>query len=140
MINKRKSTWLILAFILILSLGGCGTKTKHENSSFEPINKLISILYFNKGTYEDYKALFTNSSLAFSENQFNEFRKKPDKSSFKYGANSSDEIMSHMKAVPNDANFATVYYVEDVDKSDESKAPLQWKVENRDGKWLLKND
>lgn len=131
---------LLTSIILAFTLMACNITSSREKSALEPVNKLISTLYFNKGSYEDYKNLFTNPQFAFNEDQFNSFRKNPDKTSFKYGNNSTEEIMQHMKAVPEDANLVTVYYLEDVDKTEISKALLQWRVENKDGKWLLKND
>lgn len=112
----------------------------YQGTALEPLNKLINILNFNNGTYSDYTSVFTNPKLAFNEEDFNNFRKNPDKSSFKYGANSAEEIMSHVKPVAQDSKLVTLYYLEDINKTDESKALMQWRVENREGKWLLKND
>lgn len=138
--NKKSTILLILPFILILSLFGCSPKSKYKRTALEPVNKLVNILYFNNGTYEEYKGVFTNPNNAFTKEKFNQFRKNPDKSSFKYGATSAEEVMKHMKAGIEDSNLVTVYYLEDPEKTKEADAAMQWKVENKDGKWLLKND
>ncbi|MCY6370984.1 hypothetical protein [Clostridium ganghwense] len=138
--NKRKSILFVVISILALNLFGCAPKSKYKGTVLEPIDKLVNVLYFNTGTYSDYKAIFTNPDTALTEEEFNNFRKNPDKNEFKYGTDSPDEIMSHIKAIPENDNLATVYYLEDVNKTDESESSMQWKVENKAGKWLLKND
>lgn len=139
--NKRRKLILILCLsIFAFILSSCGAKSEYKGTALEPVDKLVRVLYFNEGKYEDYKEVFTKSENTFSEEQFNEFRKNPDKSSFKYGAASPEEVMKHIKAGIEDSNLVTVYYLEDPEKTEESDAAMQWKVENKDGKWLLKND
>lgn len=139
--RKKRNLILILCLsIVTFILSSCGVKSEHKGTALEPVDKLVRILYFNEGKYKDYKEMFTKPENAFTEEQFNEFRKNPDKSSFKYGAASPEEVIKHMKAGIESSNLVTVYYLEDPVKTKETDAAMQWKVENKDGKWLLKND
>ncbi|WMJ80785.1 hypothetical protein RBU49_00645 [Clostridium sp. MB40-C1] len=139
---KKFKSHVVLLFLILttFTLIGCLGKSQYKSTALEPVETLIKTLYFNKGNYKDYKAIFTNPNNAFNEDQFKKFREKPDKTAFKYGANSLEDIVKHMKLENVNETSAVVYYVEDVNKTDKSKALMQWKVEKRDGKWLLKND
>lgn len=139
---KKKRNFILILCLCIVTfiLSSCGVKSEHKGTALEPVDKLVRVLYFNEGKYKDYKDVFTKPENAFSEDQFNEFRKNPDKSSFKYGAASPEEVIKHMKAGIENSNLVTVYYLENPEKTKEADAAMQWTVENKDGKWLLKND
>lgn len=113
--------------------------TSYRTGPLEPAYKLVNTLYFNNGTYEDYKTLFTSSKNSFTEKQFNAFRKSPTIKDFKYGSSSVKEIMSHMKTVQN-GDKATIYYLKDVNDKNEMKTAMKWNVEKSNGKWVLKNN
>lgn len=136
--NKNIS---IAVIIIILILFGIffAVNNKYKNTPLEPVNTLINVLYFNKGTYDDYKNIFTKPSNAFKEKDFNEFRKNPNKKQFIYGSNSSSEIMKHVKSEVN-GNNGTVYYLKNINSKNEIKSAFSWKVEKVNGKWLLKNN
>lgn len=139
---------IIVATIILIILAIAITISVYKKSNYvgtplEPMNNLVKVQYFDKGKYEDYKALFTDPKKAMNESQLEAFRKdnKPE-DTFKYGAKSKGEVMEHMKFIQdkNDKNLGQVYYLKDVNNTKEIETTSYWMVENVNGKWLIKND
>ncbi len=113
---------------------------KSEDEAKNTIKKLVSVLYFKNGSYDDYKVLFTDSEKAMNETKFNEFRKSHTaKDKFKYDPESVESIMKHMKTVKTDKDI-TVYYLEDISDTKEMQSAIKWILVEKDNKTLIMND
>ena len=142
---NKKYYWvisIIVTVIILIVLIPTYKKSNYIGTPLEPINKLVKISYFGKGSYEDYKKLLLNPNVALSEEEFKESRKyiNPEEE-FKYGAKNKNEVMKNMKFIQdkNNKNLGKVYYVKDTNDSNIDSS-LYWVIENKDGKWLIKND
>lgn len=111
-----------------------------EKEALKAVEKLVKITYFKEETYEDYKALFTNPEKALSKEKFENFRKTSNvKDKFKYDYESIDGIMKHMKTVKDNKNMK-VYYLKDVNSKEGMEDASYWKLVEKDGKVLIRND
>jgi hypothetical protein len=104
----------------------------------EPLEELISIYYFDKGTYNEYKSVFANKSNIVNKEVFDNYRSKNEpKDVFLSDFDSVSNVMKHMKVVQKDENNAEIYWIPNPEKDDVSKASSYWIVTKQDGKWLL---
>lgn len=142
-----KKVRLILAIILVVALIGTifasvsvifGRQNKN-NDVLEPVNKLISTLYYNQGSYNEYKSLFIQPNKALKEDSFNNVRKYTKVGDyFKYDSDNIKSLMKHMVVVKNN-DQAVVYYVKDTNSQEELKTAKSWALQYVDGKWKIKD-
>ncbi len=113
---------------------------KTEDDAINTVKKLFGVLYFGEGNYKDYKALFTNPEDAMNEEKFNEYRKNVKvEEEFKYGSESIDSLIKHIRVEKNDKNIK-LYYMKDVNDEQEKLDARQWRLVEKDGKTLIRND
>lgn len=105
--------------------------------SFE---NLIEILYFDKGTYSDYKSLFTNPEKTIDEDAFNKFRANPDFSDkFPYSEKNIVSIMQNI-VIEQVGQEYRVYYVKEPKVKEIPPEATFWKFVQKDGNVLSRND
>src|SRR3712207_1858028 len=139
---NKKAIIIVVMVILITLVGGISYKNKVEyiGTPLEPMYKLIKIQYFNQGTYQEYKSLFTDQRNVLEENQFETNRKcRTAQDAFKYDSDTIKGIMKHMKLEKEKDNVYKVYYLKNVNNEKEKKSANYWMVIKKESKWLLKN-
>lgn len=135
--NKKISILILIIFATIFSFG-CSNKSEYTNTPLEPLEDLISIYYFDKGTYNEYKSLFGNKSNIVTKEVFDNYRSKNEpKDVFTSDFDSVSNVMKHMKVVQKDENNAEIYWIPNPEKDDVSKTSSYWIVTKQNGKWLL---
>ncbi|MDU6877227.1 hypothetical protein ACQX0N_06340 [Clostridium tepidum] len=142
--NKRKSKFIILGIVIVLlavfGYNQYQKKQKFIGTPLEPIYKVVKIQNFKEGTYEDYKALFSNPNKVITKEQFDAYRdSNKSKETFKYDNDSIKGIMSHMKSEEKDKDLYKVYYLKNVNDDNEKKDANYWIVVKENNKWLIKN-
>lgn len=161
MTKNRKKTVGIIAFVVVIIIAIISynnynsyqkekqkqnliqTQISNKKAALVPIYELIKTQYFAKGTYNDYKALFTKPSIVLPKAQF-EVNQKTNKPSdvFLYDSKTPESIMKHMKLIEQvkGGNTYMVYYLKNVNDIKNLKQTTYWVVTKKDGKWLIKND
>lgn len=142
-----KKKGIIIGIIIILAaIVGVASykfyinKLEGIGTPLEPIYKLVKIQHFDKGTYADYKALFTNPKIALTKTQFDNYRNTHKSNDiFKYDSDSIDGVMKHMKAEKEKNDLYKVYYLKNVNDEKEKKSANYWLVTKKNGKWLVQN-
>lgn len=111
-----------------------------EKEALKTVENLVRVLYFKEKDYNAYKTLFTNPEKALNEEKFNTYRETHTaKDKFQYDNGSVEGIMKHMKAVKRDDGIY-VYYLKDVNNEKEVEDATHWKLVEKDGKVLMRND
>ncbi|EPY2275930.1 hypothetical protein ACXAT3_000626 [Clostridium sporogenes] len=142
--NKRKNKFIILGIVVILlgifSYNYYQKKQKFVGTPLEPIYKIVKIQNFKKGTYEEYKELFSNPNKVITKEQFEAYRNSnKSKDMFKYDGDSIKGIMGHMKSEEKDKNLYKVYYLKNVNDNNEKSNANYWMIIKQDNKWVIKN-
>ena len=142
--NKRKNKFIILGIVVVLlgifSYNHYQKKQKFIGSPLEPIYKVVKIQNFKEGTYEEYKALFSNPDKVITKEQFDAYRNSnKSKETFKYDNDSIKGIMSHMKSEEKSKDSYKVYYLKNVNDDKEKKDENYWMVIKKDNKWVIRN-
>ncbi|WP_446898489.1 hypothetical protein ACSVC9_00755 [Clostridium sp. LBM24168] len=142
---RKKGIIIGIIVIIIALIGSISYKTYTNKiqgigTPLEPIHKLVRIQYFDQGTYTEYKALFTDPKSVLIESQFESYRKNHKTNDFfKYGSDSINGVIKHMKVEKENDNLYKVYYLKNINDEEEKKTANYWIVAKKNGKWLLKN-
>lgn len=142
--NKKKVICILVAVLIIalLTVGLCYYKyvNKYKGTALEPMESMVSSLYYSKGDYDSYKDSFTSPKKALNKAQFESQQKsvKADKE-FRYGSDGVRDVLKHMRIVEK-GDTSSVYYLNNVNDDKEMKNSSFWTVVKKDGKWLIKND
>lgn len=142
--DKRKNKFIILGIVVILlgifSYNYYQKKQKFVGTPLEPIYKIVKIQNFKKGTYEEYKELFSNPNKVITKEQFEAYRNSnKSKDIFKYDGDSIKGIMGHMKSEEKDKTLYKVYYLKNVNDNNEKSNANYWMIIKQDNKWVIKN-
>ena len=111
-----------------------GVKPVKSEVAQDTVKKLIDSVYFKKGTYEDYKALFLLPDRVASKEKFEEARNKVnlvDKFGKQY--KNSDEIVKQCTIETKD-NMTNVIF-----KSGDGNKENRWQIVQKDGKCFIYN-
>lgn len=111
------------------------SKTASDEESLNVVKSLIENLYFNKGSYSEYKAMFAFPDKVLKEDRYNEIRSNVNITE-KFGADykSADEVMKHM-VITEGSQVTVVEFKPNKDK----ESTMKWNVLNKDGKTLIYN-
>jgi FtsZ-interacting cell division protein ZipA len=111
------------------------SKTASEKESLDVVKSLIENLYFNKGSYSEYKSMFAFPDKVLKEDRYNEIRSNVNITE-KFGSDykSADEIMKHM-VITEGSQVTVVEFKPNKDK----ESTMKWNVLNKDGKTLIYN-
>ena len=107
-----------------------------DNKAKDKVKELLSILYFNKGNYSDYKKLFVFNDRVMSEDKFTAFRKDASKkmeSSFGKSYSDVDDIMKSL-SVKHEKNTAVVSF-----KDSKGNETVKWNVVEKQGRLYIYN-
>lgn len=142
--DKKKSKLIILGIVVVLlgvfAYSHYQKKQKFIGSPLEPIYKVVKIQNFKEGTYDEYKALFSNPDKVITKEQFDAYRNSnKSKETFKYDNDSIKGIMSHMKSEEKSKDSYKVYYLKNVNDDKEKKDANYWMITKKDNKWLIRN-
>lgn len=142
--DKRKNKFIILGIVVILlgifSYNYYQKKQRFVGTPLEPIYKIVKIQNFKKGTYEEYKKLFSNPNKVITKEQFEAYRNSnKSKDIFKYDSDSIKGIMGHMKSEEKDKDLYKVYYLKNINNDNEKSSANYWMVIKQDNKWVIKN-
>ncbi|MGO5092829.1 hypothetical protein [Clostridium sp. LCP25S3_F10] len=142
--DKKKSKLIILGIVVVLlgvfTYSHYQKKQKFIGTPLEPIYKVVKIQNFKEGTYDEYKALFSNPDKVITKEQFDAYRNSNKiKENFKYDNDSIKGIMSHMKSEEKNKDLYKVYYLKNVNDDKEKKDANYWMITKKDNKWLIKN-
>jgi cell division protein YceG involved in septum cleavage len=138
-----KKLTVIIAIVLILALAAGGTlyymyQNRYTTSPQKAVEGLVSIYYFDQGTYEEYTKLFANKTIMQTKEGFDDFRKtKTAKDVFTSDYESIESVMSHMKVKQIDENNAEIYWLPNAATDDFTKAESYWVTTKINGKWYL---
>lgn len=111
-----------------------GTTAVKPEVAQDTVKKLIDSIYFKKGTYEEYKALFSLPDRVASKEKFEDARNSL-KIADKFGKDykSSDEIAKHFTIAKKD-NMTDVNF-----KSEDGQKETKWQVVEKNGKYFIYN-
>lgn len=125
---------VILFFVLYQS-----NQNKFNSTPLAVVEKLVSVLYFNQGTYADYKSLFADKSRVITEQEFNnyEYKGQPD-SKFPTDNDSVADVMKNMKEQQMDPNTVKVFWSTNPKDTAET-AQVKWAIIKQNGKWFIRN-
>ncbi|MBU5301148.1 hypothetical protein KQI45_13810 [Clostridium sporogenes] len=142
--DKRKNKFIILGIVVILlgifSYNYYQKKQKFVGTPLEPIYKIVKIQNFKKGTYEEYKELFSNPNKVITKEQFEAYRNSnKSKDMFKYDGDSIKGIMSHMKSEEEGKYLYKVYYLKNANDTKEKNNANYWMVVKENNKWVIRN-
>ncbi|MCW6061153.1 hypothetical protein LAV35_14005 [Clostridium sporogenes] len=142
--DKRKNKFIILGIVVILlgifSYNYYQKKQKFVDTPLEPIYKIVKIQNFKKGTYEEYKELFSNPNKVITKEQFEAYKNSnKSKDMFKYDGDSIKGIMSHMKSEEEGKDLYKVYYLKNANDNKEKNTANYWMVVKESNKWVIKN-
>lgn len=130
---------IVLIIVLIIIYNNKANENKLHGTPIAPVEKLIGSLFFNQGTYTEYKSLFANESRVISESQFNEYKSKnKPEMTFPKDYSSVASIMKNMKQKQTDPNTVIVYWPVDPQETAEN-ARVKWTVIKQNGKWFIRN-
>jgi hypothetical protein len=139
-----KKALLVSTLFATLSsaLVGCGDSNSYQVKTGTPIETLesfVSIYYFDKGTYANYKALYLEKKDIKKESEFTDYRKAYSADDvFEKGTTSSvDEVMSHMKVRKIDKKTVEIYWMKDPKKKGLEGATAYWILKKKGDQWLL---
>ncbi|EQB88389.1 uncharacterized membrane protein YciS (DUF1049 family) [Clostridium punense] len=109
-------------------------KSVDEKVAEDTVKKLIDIVYFKQGTYEEYKSLFSLPDRVASKEKFEEARSKSSVVE-KFGKEyeNSEEIVKNFKVEKKDS-ITTVFF-----KSEDGEKESTWQVIEKDSKYLIYN-
>ncbi|MDU1320408.1 MAG: hypothetical protein E6931_02725 [Clostridium botulinum] len=142
--DKRKNKFIILGIVVILlgilSYNYYQKKQKFVGTPLEPIYKIVKIQNFKKGTYEEYKELFSNPNKVITKEQFEAYRNSnKSKDMFKYDGDSIKGIMRHMKSEEEGKNLYKVYYLKNIKDDKEKNNASYWMIVKENNKWVIRN-
>ena len=142
--DKRKNKFIILGIVVILlgifSYNYYQKKQKFVGTPLEPIYKIVKIQNFKKGTYEEYKELFSNPNKVITKEQFEAYRNSnKSKDMFKYDGDSIKGIMSHMKSEEEGKDLYKVYYLKNPNDNKEKNNASYWMIVKENNKWVIRN-
>lgn len=142
--DKRKNKFIILGIVVILlgifSYNYYQKKQRFVGTPLEPIYKIVKIQNFKKGTYEEYKELFSNPNKVITKEQFEAYRNSnKSKDMFKYDNTSIKGIMSHMESEEEGKNLYKVYYLKNIKDDKEKNNASYWMIIKENNKWVIRN-
>lgn len=130
---KNKIAILFIALWTLVFISACGSaKSEYAGTPLEPVEKLVSILLFDQGTYEQYTALYADKNKAMPREAFDSYRSSNEPK----GIKSPADMMKYMQVVQKDENNADIYWIPDL-KDEKSKSKIYGSVIKKDDKWLL---
>ena len=104
----------------------------------KPIEKYITTLYYDQGSYSEYKSSLLNPEKALDEASFDNVRKETTANDyFKYDSQTPEGMIKHMIYIEKD-NQIIVYYLKDINSKQEMKKAKTWTLEKKSGNWLIK--
>lgn len=128
---------------MLLIVSACSNKEetkvdKVEESQIAVVENFIEIAYFDKGTYDEFTALYADPTKVNTKEEFNVFRKENEpKDMFPKDYESVEKLKKHLIVEKVDQENANVYWLDNPDKDKTDKATSVWSVTKVEGKWLL---
>lgn len=112
------------------------TSCSSDDNAKQTIRKLLSILYFNRGSYNEYKEMFIFKDRIMNEDKFNSYRKNSSaKIKENFGKNYSDEDeIVNLLSIKQDKNVTIVFL-----KEPDGTSKMQWNVVEKQGKNYIYN-
>lgn len=134
---------IIAVLGVIFLMTSCDDKTVKKDVNKERVlntaEKFIEIVYFDKGSYKEFKSLYADQSKVNSEKDFNEYRKKNDAQNvFPRDYKNVESIKNHLVLNKVDKNNFEVFWSENKENKKVNKNIWYISITKADKKWLIK--